>query len=72
MTAFYARRGSGGLIADALQLRRECGRAEVRSGGEGGGSVVLSGISWDDVAARLGVAPRTLEKARERAGWPDI
>lgn len=60
-----------GLVADALELRRECGRAEVRAGGRGGGARVLSGISWDEVAARLGVAPRALEKARERAGWPD-
>lgn len=62
------------LIAAALELRRRHGRPG-RGGSydpRGHARPMDYGITWGQVAARLGVSPAALEKARERAGWPDV
>lgn len=68
-----ARRPRSRLVQDALALRARYGRPETRTGGPWGNAAPSDcGITWERVAAELGVTSRCLEKARERAGWPDV
>lgn len=58
------------LLVDAMTLRRTLGRPELV--GRRGDCASRRGITWAQIAERLGVSFAALDKARERAGYPDV
>jgi hypothetical protein len=55
------------LVAAAERLRAQHGAPRRSRADHGRFAYTDEGLSWDQIAARLGVGPKTLEKARERA-----